>query len=135
MGMYITTLWTQFFVGLKKVEKKDRTTERKLTEFKEHKASDMRESTYSDELSNDEESQLKESSDNDKTANVETHTGTKRKRKRRTRKNVIYDKAYEQDLRQLDRNNQRISQTIGSNAQVPGVNVNAGSGAVVIIQL
>ncbi len=39
----------------------------------------MTESTHSDELSNDEESQLKESSDNDKTANVETHTGTKEK--------------------------------------------------------
>jgi len=39
----------------------------------------MTESTHSDELSNDEESQLKESSDNDKTANVETHRHKKKK--------------------------------------------------------
>ena len=134
MGRYITTLWTQFFGGLKKVEKKKSTTERKLTEFiKEHKASEMRESKYSHELSNDEESQLTESSNNDKTANVETHTGTKRKRKPRTKKIEIHAKKYEQDLKQDIQNNER--KTIGSDAQVPGVNVNAGSGAVVIIQL
>ena len=122
MGRYITTLWTQFFGGLKKVEKKKSTTERKLTEFiKEHKASEMRESKYSHELSNDEESQLTESSDHDKTANVETHTGTKRKRKPRTKKIEIHAKKYEQDLKQDIQNNER--KTIGSDAQVPGVNV------------
>jgi len=125
MGRYITTLWTQFFGGLKKVEKNKSTTERKLTEFiKEHKASEMRESKYSHELSNDEESQLTESSDNDKTANVETHTGTKRKRQPRTKKDEIHAKNYEQDLTQMRRqNNQLERKTIGSNAQVPGVNV------------
>ena len=84
----------------------------------------MTESTHSDELSNDEESQLKESSDNDKTANVETHTGTKRKRQPRTKKDEIHAKNYEQDLTQMRRqNNQLERKTIGSNAQVPGVNV------------
>ena len=81
----------------------------------------MTESTHSDELSNDEESQLTESSDNDKTANVETHTGTKRKRKPRTKKIEIHAKKYEQDLKQDIQNNER--KTIGSDAQVPGVNV------------
>ena len=121
MAVYLTKKWTGFFGRLKKVEKKKSTSERKLTEFKEHKASEMTESTHSDELSNDEESQLKESSDNDKTANVETHTGTKRKRKPRTKKIEIHAKKYEQDLKQDIQNNER--KTIGSDAQVPGVNV------------
>jgi len=81
----------------------------------------MRESKYSHELSNDEESQLTESSNNDKTANVETHTGTKRKRKPRTKKIETHAKKYEQDLKQDIQNNER--KTIGSDAQVPGVNV------------
>ena len=122
MAVYLTKKWTGFFGRLKKVEKKKSTSERKLTEFiKEHKASEMTESTHSDELSNDEESQLKESSDNDKTANVETHTGTKRKRQPRTKKDAIHAKKYEQDLKQDIQNNER--KTIGSDAQVPGVNV------------
>jgi hypothetical protein len=124
MAVYLTKKWTGFFGRLKKVEKKKSTSERKLTEFKEHKASEMTESTHSDELSNDEESQLKESSDNDKTANVETHTGTKRKRQPRTKKDEIHAKNYEQDLTQMRRqNNQLERKTIGSDAQVPGVNV------------
>ena len=141
MAVYLTKKWTGFFGRLKKVEKKKSASERKLTEFKEHKASEMTESTHSDELSNDEESQLKESSDNDKTANVETHTGTKRKRQPRTKKDEIHAKNYEQDLTQMRRQNNQLVKLNEKQleamlrCQESTLNFIAGSGAVVIIQL
>ena len=133
MGLYFTSQWTGLFGRLKKVQTKDRETEKKLTVEIEHKKKLNLSQLLDDDDGDDDDDE--DSSMNDNTVPINTKPNLKRKRKSRTKKKQKQNELYAQKVKRVVQNTTRATKQ--NTAQVSGVNVNAGSagsGAVVIKQ-